>query len=91
MRHYRRGAFLFHVDEVADQVFWMYQGIVKVSSLTLQGSEQLLNIFWPGDIFGMICVSRERRRPSIAQAVAPVSVLTTTERGLTELLLPDRG
>jgi CRP/FNR family transcriptional regulator, cyclic AMP receptor protein len=86
MRHYRRGAFLFHVGEVADQLFWMYQGIVKVSTLTLGGNERLLNIFWPGDIFGMICVSRDRRRLGSAQAVAPVSVLTTTDRGLTELL-----
>jgi CRP-like cAMP-binding protein len=85
-RHYRRGAFLFHVGEAADQLFWMYQGIVKVSALTLEGSERLLNIFWPGDIFGMICVSREGRRLGVAQAIAPVSVLTTTGTGLAQLL-----
>jgi hypothetical protein len=32
-QHYRRGAFLFHVGEVADQLFWIYQGIVKVSAI----------------------------------------------------------
>jgi len=85
-RHYRRGAFLFHVGEVADQLFWMYQGIVKVSALTLQGDERLLNIFWPGDFFGMICVSGDQRRLGVAQAIAPVSVLTTTGAGLSQLL-----
>ncbi len=85
-QHYRRGAFLFHVGEVADQLFWMHQGIVKVSALTLEGSERLLNIFWPGDIFGMICVSRDQRRLGVAQAIAPVSVLTTTGTGLAQLL-----
>jgi CRP/FNR family cyclic AMP-dependent transcriptional regulator len=85
-QHYRRGAFLFHVGEVADQLFWIYQGIVKVSALTLDGGERLLNIFWPGDIFGMICVSDDQRRLGVAQAIAPVSVLTTTSAGLAQLL-----
>jgi CRP/FNR family cyclic AMP-dependent transcriptional regulator len=85
-QHYRRGAFLFHVGEVADQLFWMYQGIVKVSALKVEGSERLLNIFWPGDIFGMICVSSDQRRLGVAQAIAPVSVLTTTSTGLAQLL-----
>ena len=85
-QHYRRGAFLFHVGEVADQLFWIYQGIVKVSALTLDGGERLLNIFWPGDIFGMICVSDDQRRLGVAQAIASVSVLTTTPAGLAYLL-----
>jgi len=45
-----------------------------------------LNIFWPGDIFGMICVSGDQRRLGLAQAIAPVSVLTTTGTGLAQLL-----
>lgn len=85
-RHYRRGAFLFHAGEVADQLFWMCQGIVKVSALTPEGGERLLNIFWPGDIFGMICVSSDQRRLGIAQAIAPVNVLTTTGAELSQLL-----
>jgi CRP-like cAMP-binding protein len=86
MQHYRRGAFLFHVDEAADQLFWMYHGIVKVSALTPEGNERLLNIFWPGDSFGMICVSSDQRHLGIAQAIAPVSVLATTRSGLAQLL-----
>jgi CRP/FNR family cyclic AMP-dependent transcriptional regulator len=85
-QRYRRGAFLFHVGEVADQLFWLYQGIVKVSALAREGSERLLNIFWPGDSFGMICVSSDQHRLGVAQALAPVSVLTTTRNGLAQLL-----
>jgi CRP-like cAMP-binding protein len=85
-QHYHRGAFLFHVGEVADQLFWIDQGIVKVSALTLDGGERLLNIFWPGDFFGMICVSDDQRRLGVAQAIASVSVLTTTSAGLAQLL-----
>ncbi len=85
-QHYRRGAFLFHAGEGADQLFWLCEGIVKVSAPTLEGSQRLLNIFWPGDIFGMICVNRDQRRVSMAQALSPVSTLTTTDTGLTQLL-----
>jgi hypothetical protein len=42
-QRHRRGAFLFHIGEVADQLFWIIEGIVKVSALTLDGSERLLN------------------------------------------------
>ena len=59
---------------------------MKVSALTVDGSERLLNIFWPGDIFGMVCVSSDQRRLGAAQAITPVSVLTTTRTGLAQLL-----
>lgn len=85
-QHYRRGAFLFHAGEVADQLFWIHQGIVKVSALTLGGGERLLNIFWPGDFFGMICVSGDQRRLAVAQAIAPTSALATTSAGLGHIL-----
>jgi CRP/FNR family cyclic AMP-dependent transcriptional regulator len=85
-QHYRRSAFLFQAGEVADQLFWICQGIVKLSAPTLEGGERLLNIFWPGDFFGMLWLSRDQRRVSSAQALSPVTVQTTTNGGLTQLL-----
>jgi CRP/FNR family cyclic AMP-dependent transcriptional regulator len=84
-QHYRRGAFLFQAGEVADQLFWICQGIVKLSAPTLEGGERLLNIFWPGDFFGMLWLSRNQRRVSSAQALSPVTV-QTTNGGLTQFL-----
>ena len=84
-QHYRRGAFLFQAGEVADQLFWICQGIVKLSAPTLEGGERLLNIFWPGDFFGMLWLSRDQRRVSSAQALSPVTV-QTTNGGLTQFL-----
>jgi CRP/FNR family cyclic AMP-dependent transcriptional regulator len=84
-QHYRRGAFLFQAGEVADQLFWICQGIVKLSAPTLEGGERLLNIFWPGDFFGMLALSRDQRRVSSAQALSPVTV-QTTNGGLTQFL-----
>jgi CRP/FNR family transcriptional regulator, cyclic AMP receptor protein len=84
-QHYRRGAFLFQAGEVADQLFWICQGIVKLSAPTLEGGERLLNIFWPGDFFGMLWLSRDQRRVSSAQALSPVTVLTSNG-GLTQFL-----
>jgi CRP/FNR family transcriptional regulator, cyclic AMP receptor protein len=85
-QHYRRGAFLFQAGEVADQLFWVCQGIVKLSAPTLEGGERLLNIFWPGDFFGTLWLSRDQRRVSSAQALSPVTVQTTTNGGLTQFL-----
>jgi len=85
-QHYRRGAFLFQPGEVADQLFWVCQGIVKLSAPTLQGGERLLNIFWPGDFFGTLWLSHDQRRVSSAQALSPVTVQATTNFGLTQFL-----
>ena len=84
-QHYRRGAFLFQAGEVADQLFWICQGIVKLSAPTLEGGERLLNIFWPGDFFGMLWLSRDQRRVSSAQALSPVTV-QATNGGLAQFL-----
>ncbi len=86
VQHHRRGAFLFHAGEGADQLFWVCHGIVKVSTSTLEGGERLLHIFGPGDIFGMSWLSPDQRRVSMAQALSPVSMQTTTDAELTELL-----
>jgi len=85
-KYYRRGAFLFHAGEGADQLFWLCQGIVKVSAPTLDGGERLLNIFGPGDIFGMSWLSSDQQRISMAQALSPVTLQTTTDAGLSQLL-----
>ena len=77
---------LFHAGEGADQLFWVCHGIVKVSAPTLDGGERLLNIFGPGDIFGMSWLSPDQRRVSMAQVLSRVSVQTTTDAELTQLL-----
>jgi CRP-like cAMP-binding protein len=85
-RHYSRGSFLFHADEAANRLFWLRQGIVKVSTPTADGGQRLLNIFWPTDVFGMICGRPDERRLGIVEAIAPVTVQSTTESGLAHLL-----
>src|SRR5262245_4580389 len=85
-QHHRRGAFLFHAGEGADQLFWVCHGIVKVSAPTLEGCERLLQIFGPGDIFGMSWLNPAQRRVSMAQALSPVDLQTTTDAELTQLL-----
>jgi CRP/FNR family transcriptional regulator, cyclic AMP receptor protein len=85
-QHYRRGAFLFQAGEVADQFFWVCQGIVKLSAPTLEGGERLLNIFWPGDFFGTLWLSPDQRRVSSAQALSPVTVQAATNGELAQFL-----
>ncbi len=49
---YRAGEFVFYTGEVADSLFVLQVGTVKVSYINLNGDEKILNIFRPGDVFG---------------------------------------
>jgi len=40
-RNYRRGAFLFYTGEVADCMFFLLEGMVKISYITLNGEDAL--------------------------------------------------
>jgi hypothetical protein len=49
---YRKGEFVFMAGEVADKLYVLQVGTVKISYVDLNGDEKVLNIFQAGDIFG---------------------------------------
>ncbi|MGH2543555.1 MAG: Crp/Fnr family transcriptional regulator [Ardenticatenaceae bacterium] len=79
LRHYHRGEFLFHMGESADRLFFLHQGIVKISRLLPNGEEHILDVFGPGDTFGELSLSDAKWRVGTAQALSEVTVRTMTE------------
>lgn len=46
--------FLYHQGECCSSLFWIKEGIVKLSHITLQGNELTLALLQPGDILGRL-------------------------------------
>jgi CRP-like cAMP-binding protein len=76
---YLRGEFIFHMGEEADRLYFLDKGTIKVSILSPEGEERILDIFRAGDTFGELFFGKAmRRRIGTAQAISNVTVRAMT-------------
>ncbi|NDJ77521.1 MAG: Crp/Fnr family transcriptional regulator [Chloroflexi bacterium] len=83
---YRQGEYLFFAGEAADSLFLLQEGLVKVSYITLNGDEKILNIFQPGDVFGELFLGKYRHRVGEARAMEDVAVCKLCEETFLDLI-----
>lgn len=83
---YRAGDVVFYTGEVADSLFLLQVGTVKVSYITLNGDEKVLNIFRPGDVFGELFLGKYRYRIGEARALEDVVVGRLCEETFLDLI-----
>lgn len=76
IRHYRPGGFIFDVGERADKIYFLDRGIVKVTIVSPDGRERILDVIDAGDTFGESFLSEERGRTSAAQSLTATVVRT---------------
>jgi len=67
-RHYRKGAFLFHEGDPGEAVYFIKQGRVKVSRVSVSGQEQVLRVWGPGHEIGLVVLADKAPYPATAQA-----------------------
>lgn len=85
-RNYRKGEYIFYAGEAADALYILELGTVKVSYVTLNGDEKVLNVFRPGDIFGELFLGKHRHRVGEAQALEDVVVCRLSEDAFLSLI-----
>jgi CRP/FNR family cyclic AMP-dependent transcriptional regulator len=73
-RTYRRGTYLFHQDDEAAEVYFLWQGRVEISSTSVTGHRQLHTTLEPPQFFGELGVLGEMRRTATAVAVEDTTV-----------------
>jgi CRP/FNR family transcriptional regulator, cyclic AMP receptor protein len=69
IRDYRRGTYLFHQDDEAPDVFFLWRGRVEISSTSVTGHRQLHTTLEPPQFFGELGVLGNMRRTATAVAV----------------------
>jgi CRP/FNR family transcriptional regulator, cyclic AMP receptor protein len=74
IRQYRRGTYLFYQGDQSDQVFFLWQGRIEVSSISLTGHRQLLTTLDRPQFFGELGVLGEQRRTATALALEESTV-----------------
>ncbi|KRT75019.1 MAG: Crp/Fnr family transcriptional regulator [Deltaproteobacteria bacterium CSP1-8] len=84
-REFPRDAAIFREGDAAEALFIVRTGLVKLTSLSERGTESILHILRPGDVFGELIVNEEKR-PFTAVAVTDVTVAILKRKDLLDLL-----
>jgi CRP-like cAMP-binding protein len=76
---YRKDQIVFSQGEVADAVFYIQQGKIKLTVVSEQGKEAVVAILGPGHFFGEGCLNGHPLRIATTRAVDGC-VITRLER-----------
>ena len=77
---YRNGQIVFSQGELADAVFYIQQGKVKLTVVSEQGKEAVVAILGPGHFFGEGCLNGHPLRIATTRAVVDECVITRLEK-----------
>jgi CRP-like cAMP-binding protein len=82
----RKGEKIFSQGDLADAIYFVQTGRVKVSVVSSAGKEAVLAILGPDDFFGEDCLVGQSVRISTATTVEPSSVLQVQKRTMLRAL-----
>ncbi|MCK9239506.1 Crp/Fnr family transcriptional regulator [Desulfocurvus sp.] len=86
---YPKGRTIFLEGSQAQGLYVVMSGQVKIFKLSLEGREQIIHIYGPGEPFGEVPVFEGGRFPANAEATADSRVLFVPRDGLRRLLEND--
>ena len=69
LKDYKRGEPIFSEGDLADAMYIVAEGEIKIFKLSPEGKEQILHIFGPGEPFGEVPVFAGKSFPANAQAI----------------------
>ena len=85
-RPYNRGQSIFMEGEAADGFYIVADGQVKIYKTSLEGKEQILHIYGPGNPFGEVPVFSGSRFPANAQALVKSQILFLPRKAFVKLI-----
>lgn len=85
-RKYTRGESIFMEGDQADGFYIVAGGQVKIFKTSLEGKEQILHIYGPGNPFGEVPVFSGSRFPANAQALVKSHILFLPRKAFVNLI-----
>jgi CRP/FNR family transcriptional regulator len=85
-RKYRRGEQIFMEGDVADGFYIVATGQVKIFKTSLEGKEQILHIYGPGNPFGEVPVFSGSKFPANALALVASRILFLPRKAFVDLI-----
>src|SRR5580658_8000711 len=72
---YSKGQRVFSQDDVADAIFYIQKGKVKLTVVSRDGKEAVIAILGAGDFFGEGCLAGQPRRMATATAMSDCAIM----------------
>ena len=85
-RLYKRGQSIFMEGDTADGFYIVAEGQVKIYKASMDGKEQILHIYGPGNPFGEVPVFSGSRFPANAQALVKSQILFLPRKAFVHLI-----
>lgn len=82
---------IFQQGEPGDSVFYLRQGLVKMSVTSAQGKEVIVAVLGPGEFFGEGCLAGEESRIETATAMTDVTLTRVEKSQMARALHEQRG
>jgi CRP/FNR family cyclic AMP-dependent transcriptional regulator len=86
IRTYRPGEIVFSQGDPADAVFYVQDGIVKLSAISARGKEAVVALVGGGEFFGDSCLAEFPIRLRTASAVTTMTVIAVEKTAMLRLL-----
>ncbi len=87
---FRRKQVIFSQGDLADAVFYVQKGRVKLSVVSKQGKEAVVALLGSDEFFGEGCLAGQPLRMSTATATEDATVLRLRKKAMVRLLRTDR-
>ena len=85
-KHFLKGQTVFSEGDEGNGFYVVVSGLVKVFKLSINGKEQILHIFGPGEPFGEVPVFAGQDFPAHAEAIAESRLLFFPREAFTALI-----
>jgi CRP/FNR family transcriptional regulator, cyclic AMP receptor protein len=85
-RRFAQGEVIYHMEDPADALYFVRDGMVKISMYFPNGKEMILGLLGQYDIFGELLLLPSERRPNQAEAVSDTTLIVMPEGDFQRLL-----
>ena len=68
-REYKKGRIIFMEGEPGESVYFLKEGLIKLSKQTIDGREHILHLVHPGDVFAEVVIFDSGSYPATAEVV----------------------
>lgn len=85
-RRYGAGEVVYHMEDPADALYFVRDGMIKISMYFPNGKEMILGLLGQYDIFGELLLLPSERRPNQAEAVTDTTLIVMPETDFQRLL-----
>jgi CRP/FNR family transcriptional regulator len=85
-RRFAQGEVIYHMEDPADALYFVREGMVKISMYFPNGKEMILGLLGQYAIFGELLLLPSERRPNQAEAVVDTTLIVMPEGDFQRLL-----